>query len=186
MSSVSLQEIPLDTFRPDDRVRQRLNPELVEQIAQSFLTVGQLQPVRARWVKERLLIVDGHHRLAAAYKAGIKTLDCIIEEKELGDGEIIQRQLISNCLRESLSTLETGRAVQRLMEATSWNASQAAANLGFSNPKVTRLLGLLSLPASIIEQVELGKISASTLTNWLGSATRASKQNWRRSWPTAG
>lgn len=161
MSAETVQAIPLDTFREDQRVRKQLNDELVEQIAQSFQLVGQLQPVRARWVGTELLLVDGHHRLAAAYKAGLKTLGCIVEQQALEDGQVIQRQLILNCLRESLSSVETARAIGQLMQATGWNASQAANNLGFSNAKVTRLLALLALPPAILQEVEAGRIPAS-------------------------
>lgn len=161
MSSEAVQDIPLDTFCDDRNVRSRLNRELVDQIAASYQLVGQLQPVRARWVESRLSMIDGHHRLAAAYKAGLKTLACIIEEQALGGGDVIQRQLIANCLRENLSTVDTARAIQELMETMGWNGTQVAANLPFSKATVTRLLSLPSLPPPILAQVEAGQISAS-------------------------
>lgn len=161
MSSENVQAIPLDTFREDQRVRKQLNPELVEQITLSFQAVGQLEPVRARWVGTELRLVDGHHRLAAAYKAGLKTLGGIVEEQELGDGEVIQRQLILNCLREAPSSIETARAIKQWMQVTGRNAAEAAANLGFSTAKITRLLAMLELPPAIVAEVEAGRIPAS-------------------------
>jgi hypothetical protein len=47
------------------------------------------------------------------------------------------------------------------MELAQWNASQAAKELGFSAATVTRLLALLALPNSIVEQVQAGRIPAS-------------------------
>jgi len=161
MASEVIQHLPLDQFDADQRVRARLNQDLVEQIAQSFRTVGQLQPVRARWEQGRLKLVDGHHRLAAALVAGLPSLTAIIEGKELCDGEVLQRQLIINCQREDLSPLEKARGIRGLMEVADWNANQAAAALGFSNATVTRLLKLLVLPEAIVAEVEAGKIPAS-------------------------
>jgi len=85
-----------------------------------------------------------------------------MEDQPLDEGAVIQRQLISNVLREALSPLDTARAIQQLIATTGWSAGQVADNLAFSNAKVTRLLALLRLPAAIIEQVEAGKISASS------------------------
>ncbi len=161
MTAEIIQEVAIDRFDSDQRVRNELNQTLVEQIAQSFPTVGQLQPVRARWDGGRLKMVDGHHRLAAARLAGRESLATIIEGKELCDGEVMQRQLIINCLREDLSALEKARGIRGLMEVTAWNANQAAAALGFSNATVTRLLKLLVLPEAIVAQVKSGKIPPS-------------------------
>ena len=41
-----IEQVPFDRFICDENIRDRLNLDLVEQIAQSFITVGQLQPVR--------------------------------------------------------------------------------------------------------------------------------------------
>jgi ParB family chromosome partitioning protein len=106
-------------------------------------------------------MVDGYHRYAAAVKAKWKMLATMVEQRELCEGEILQRQLIVNCLREDLSPLEKAAGMQRLMELTEWPANRVAAELGFSPATVTRLLALLSLPESIIGQVQTGKIPAS-------------------------
>jgi ParB family transcriptional regulator, chromosome partitioning protein len=156
-----IEDIPLELFVGDQKVRRRLDAELIEQISKSFVTVGQLQPARARRERGRVILVDGHHRLAAAKLAGFKTLAVIIETQELTEGDVIQRQLIS-CQRAGLSPLEAAHGIRALMATTGWNASQSAENLGFSNAKVTRLLALLSLPAEIIQQVESGQIAASS------------------------
>jgi ParB family chromosome partitioning protein len=175
MAPAMIQHFPLDKFRVDQRVRERLNPELVDKIANSFKAVGQLQPVRARLVDDLLWMIEGHHRLAAAQQAAMKTLACIIEEKPLDDGEVIQQQLVMNCLRESPTGLEEARGLRQLMEANGWNASQAAAATGFSNATVTRRLAMLSLPPYILEQVEAGKISPSSAYE-LSTVTDLAKQ----------
>jgi ParB/RepB/Spo0J family partition protein len=156
-----IQYLPPDAFDDDQRVRDRLNPELVEQLSLGFLTVGQLQPVRARRVGDRLVIVDGHHRRAAAVQAGLKTLACILEGQELNDRDILVRQLILNVQRENLSPRERARGIAKLMELTGATAAQVAAKLGLSAATVSRSRALLALPEPILRRVEAGEIPAS-------------------------
>lgn len=156
-----IQHIPLEKFICEPQVRERLDPEKIERMAQSFRSTGQLQPTRSRRAGDLFAIVDGHYRTAAAKRAGFKTLATIIEEKELSEGEVIQRQLIANCQREDLTALETARAVEQLIKLTGWTAGQTAAQLGFSDAKVSGLRKLLTLPEAILVQVESGKIPAS-------------------------
>jgi ParB family chromosome partitioning protein len=162
MTTDVIHQVPLDRFICLPQVRERLVEELIGQIALSMRTVGQLQPVRGQKRGDIVEMIDGHHRLEAAKRAGLKTLATIIEAKELPDGEVVLRQLISNCQREDLTALEKARGIQRLMETANWTAQQAATGLGVSSATVTRLLKLLSLPVSIVEQVEAGKIAASS------------------------
>jgi len=58
--------------------------------------------------------------------------------------------------------LEKARGIAALIEQTGWNATEAATQLGMSNAGVSRALSLLNLPAEVIQQVESGKLPAST------------------------
>jgi len=161
MPQEQIQYVSVEHFDCGQLVRNGLNPELVEQITRSFITVGQLQPVRARRSGDRLTMVDGHHRLAAAVKAGLKTLACIVEEKNLCEGEVIERQLVLNLLHGNLTPGERARGIAQLIEATGWTAAQVAARLGMSPATVSRSLALLSLPRPIQQRMEAGEIPAS-------------------------
>jgi ParB/RepB/Spo0J family partition protein len=161
MQQETIQYIALDKFTCEPQVRLKLNIKMVEQIAASFTSIGQLQPIRARWDDGRLVVVDGHHRLAAGKLAGWQTMASIIEAKPLGAGEIIQRQLVANCLREALLPSETGRAISLLMQQTGWTAAETADHLGFSTPKVCKLLAILTLPPEMIAQIDAGQIPVS-------------------------
>lgn len=161
MKPQTIHHLTIDKFICQPQVRDRLDPAKIEQMAQSFKTVGQLQPILARRDGERFVPTDGHYRLAAARHLGWKAIAAILEENPLSAGDVLTRQLIANCQRDDLTDLEIARGIERLMETTGWTASQVATNLGFSNAKVSGLRKLLTLPVGILTEVETGKISAS-------------------------
>ena len=156
-----IQHIPLDKIVADVQVRKTFDEEGLVGLATSLTAVGQLQPCRVRKLGDKYVIVDGERRYRAAKLAGLTTLAVIIEGKDLSEGEVIQRQYISNCQREDLSPLEKATAIASLMNVTGWKAGEAATRLGISNGTATRLLALLTLPEPIRDQVAAGVIPAS-------------------------
>lgn len=153
--------LAVEKFSVAKQVREQFDEESIAGLAATLKAQGQLQPVRVRKVGDKYILVDGERRYRAAKLAGLGELDAIIEEQELTSAEITERSLIANCQREDLTPLEKARGIDSLMTETGWNASEVAQRLGMSNPTVSRLLTLLSLPEEIQEQVASGKIAPS-------------------------
>lgn len=156
-----IQYFPIERIKAQTQVRREFPTESLAELAASLKEVGQLQPIRVRKVGEEFLIVDGERRYRAAQLAGMATLAVIVEEKDLSNGEVIQRQLIANCQREDLSPIEKARAMSQLMDSTGWKLGVMATRLGISAGSATKLMGLLKLPAAIQRQVTSGKIGLS-------------------------
>lgn len=175
MNQEQIQDLLLDRIQTARQVREHFDEEATQGLAASLQEVGQLQPIRVRKVGDKFVIVDGERRYRAARKAGLKSLAVIIEDKDLNEGEVIQRQLIANCQREDLSPMEKARALKRLMGATSWNASQTAQKLGLSNATASRLLSLLSLPEHLQRKVERKELAMSAAYK-LASVSDANRQ----------
>ena len=161
MPQEAIQYLPLDKIERAAQVRDAVSEESLLGLARSIQEVGLQQPIRVRREGSAFKVVDGHRRLRAVTKIpGSTTIAAIVEEKDLCEGEVIQRQLTANCQRVDLTPLERARAIERLMAATGWSATQAAGKLGMSSSAVTKLLALISLPEAIRTQVESGAISA--------------------------
>lgn len=160
-SQEQIQFIPLDRLFVERQVREQFNDESLHGLSISLKEVGQLQPIRVRKAGEKYQVVDGERRLKAAHKAGLSTMAAIVETKELGEGEILLRQMVSNVQRDDLLPMDTANKIRRIMDMSGWNASQAAARLGLSNASVTRFLSLLSLPLDIQERIAAGDIAVS-------------------------
>jgi ParB family chromosome partitioning protein len=143
------------------QVREVIDDESQQRLAASIEEHGLLVPIRVRKVGDAYVVVDGERRFRAVCSLGKASIGAIVEAKELDEGGIIQRQIITNIQREDLSPLEKARGIRRLMDVTGWNASQVSPRLGISNASVTRLLSLLSLPAEIQDRIATGEIPVS-------------------------
>lgn len=162
MDTEQIQYLPLDRITAEVQVREQFELAALEGLAESLKAVGQLQPIRCRPSGDKFVIVDGERRYRAARMASMTTIAAIIEGKNLCEGEVLQKQLISAVQREDLAPLEKSKAISRLMAVTGWNASQTAGKLGMSNATVTRLLALLDLPDDLQQCVADGRIAPSS------------------------
>lgn len=153
--------IAVEKISAAKQVREQFDEESIAGLAATLKAQGQLQPVRVRKAGDKYILVDGERRYRAAKVAGLTELDAIVEERELTPDEITERSLVANCQREDLKPLEKARGIAELMKQTGQNASEVSGRLGMSNAMVSRLLGLLELPADIQEQIASGKISPS-------------------------
>ncbi len=66
-----------DIYVPAKR-RTTLRPEAVKAIAESMLEVGQLTPIQVRRDGERLVLVEGLHRLEACKALGEETIVSLV------------------------------------------------------------------------------------------------------------
>jgi ParB family chromosome partitioning protein len=154
----------LDRIIPDpDQPRKTFTEESLQQLAQSLMTAGQLQPIRVRWSGEhaKWIIISGERRYRAALLAGLKTIACLFIDRPLTESEIRQESLIENLLREDLRPIEAAQGYRQLMELNGWTIQQVAEALNITKGTVSKALSLLKLPEDIQAQVDEGTISPS-------------------------
>lgn len=162
MDAHFVRDVPLDLIVCKRQVRQRFNDESLVDLTQSMREVGLMQPIRAQPLGSQYLVLDGERRVRAARAAGWVTIACIVDEQAFTEGEIAQRQLIANCQREDLTSIEKARAMDGLMKGAKWTEAQIAARLGMSASSVSKLLTLLLLPEELQEQIDAGALAPST------------------------
>jgi ParB family chromosome partitioning protein len=156
--------VELDRIIPDpDQPRKEFDPGAMESLAASLRERGQLQPIRVRWSADagRLVIVSGERRWRAARMAGLATIACIEAKGELSPSEILEDQLVENCIREDLKPIEQARAFRALLDTRGCSARQLAESLRISHQAVGRALSLLTLPEELQQQVDAGIVPAS-------------------------
>jgi ParB family transcriptional regulator, chromosome partitioning protein len=141
--------------------RKEFDPDSIARLAQSFKDHGQLQPIRVRWSDDygRWIILAGERRYRAAVQAGLASIRCIFVEGELSETDILEEQLIENCLREDLKPIEQAHAFQTLMRTKNWSGKELAEHLHLHPSSVTHALALLELPADIQEKVSEGQLA---------------------------
>lgn len=140
-----------------DNPRQDLGD--VESLAASIREVGIMLPLLATPVPggDRLLLIAGHRRLAAAKLAGLEQVEVIVEEGT-STRDRLKKMLIENLHREDLSPLDKARGFSDLaLEGLSQR--EIAEQTGVSQATVSKHLSLLKLPETVQKQVATGELS---------------------------
>lgn len=160
MNGEQIHEIPIEVIDTEPQVREKIDQASLTQLSKQIARHGLLQPITLRRAGDRYKVVLGGRRLLAAKMAGLRMIPARVMEKEFGAGDLPITQLVENC-HEDLTPLEWAKGIARAMAAKKITASQAAAELGFSEARVSNALALLKLPKHIQDLVESGSIAAS-------------------------
>ena len=68
------QSFPIDKIHVPEKKRKALKPELVEEIAESILDIGQRDAILVRREKDHFVLVEGLHRLEACKALGERAI----------------------------------------------------------------------------------------------------------------
>lgn len=156
--------IDVNRILPDpDQPRKEFDEDAIGRLAASLNEHGQIQPVAVRWSEDmgRYLIVSGERRWRASILAGRQTIAAVIVEGERSDSQILEMQLVENCLREDLQPVEQARAFRTLMDRNGWSALRLGQTLHMSESTIIKSLALLTLPLAVQERVEAGELAPS-------------------------
>jgi ParB family transcriptional regulator, chromosome partitioning protein len=153
-----VQEIKLKELRPNPyQPRKIFQPEAIEELKESILQHGILQPIIARKSIKGYEIVVGERRFRAAKEAELKTVPVVV--KELSEQQMMELAILENLQREDLNPIEEATAYQSLIEKLDLTQEQLAKRLGKSRPHIANHIRLLSLPEEIKAFISEGKIS---------------------------
>ena len=154
--------IQMDRLRPDpNNVRTTYDEDAIAHLATSLTDIGQQQPIRVRWLtQERVYqVIQGHCRYFAALKAGLPSLQAVLDDRAITDTEILAAQLVENTARTDLPAIDCAKAVRQLIDLQNLTQQQAARKLGRSQAWVSKQLQLLDLSAEQQAKVAKGTVS---------------------------
>ena len=153
------QEIPINEIHPaPDQVRKRFNNKEIESLAKTLHSVGLIEPIIVRKVKNNYQLVSGERRWRACKIAGFKKIPAII--KQLNDAQALEIGIIENIQREDLNPIEEARAYLSLTDLTGLKPSMLAEKVGKDRTTITNLIRLLKLPEEVIIFIENNKLTA--------------------------
>jgi ParB family chromosome partitioning protein len=160
-----LHTLPIEYMqRGKYQPRKDMNPEKLQELADSIKAQGIIQPIVVRMIAlERYEIVAGERRWRAAQLAGLQEVPVVI--KEIDDRTAMAIALIENIQREDLNPLEEAEALRRLLDEFEMTHQQVADAVGKSRTTVTNLLRLIDLHPEvkkllISRQLEMGHARA--------------------------
>ncbi|MGG3913797.1 ParB/RepB/Spo0J family partition protein [Rossellomorea vietnamensis] len=154
----SVQEVSLKEIRPNPyQPRKIFEPQAIEELKESILKHGILQPIIVRKSIKGYEIVVGERRYRAATAAKLETVPVVV--RELNDQQMMELAVLENLQREDLTPIEEGAAYQMLMDKLNLTQEELAKRLGKSRPHIANHIRLLSLPSPIQELISEGKLS---------------------------
>jgi len=144
-----LQQLPLELVqRGKYQPRRDMDPQALEELAQSIRNHGVMQPIVVRPVEGgRYEIIAGERRWRASQQAGLERVPALV--REVPDEAAIAMALIENIQREVLNPIEEAVALQRLQQEFQLTQQQVADAVGKSRVSVSNLLRLIALPEEI-------------------------------------
>ncbi len=144
-----LQHLPLELIqRGKYQPRRDMDPQALEELAQSIKNHGVMQPIVVRPLSGgRYEIIAGERRWRASQQAGLEKVPALV--REVPDEAAIAMALIENIQREDLNPIEEAVTLQRLQQEFQLTQQQVADAVGKSRVSVSNLLRLIALPDEI-------------------------------------
>ncbi|EPN16380.1 ParB family protein, partial [Pseudomonas syringae pv. actinidiae ICMP 18804] len=137
--------------------RRDMDPQALEELAQSIKSQGVMQPIVVRPIgNNRFEIIAGERRWRASQQAGVETIPAMV--RDVPDETAIAMALIENIQREDLNPIEEAMALQRLQQEFQLTQQQVADAVGKSRVSVANLLRLIALPEAIKTMLSHGDL----------------------------
>lgn len=158
--AADLRNMPIEILqRGKYQPRRDIQPEALQELADSIKAQGILQPIVVRSIAPgKYEIIAGERRWRAAQQAGLSEVPVIV--RNVPDEAAMAMALIENIQRENLNPLEEAIALQRLLEEFQLTHQQIAEAVGKSRTTVTNTLRLIQLHADVQRMLECGDIEA--------------------------
>ena len=153
VTMVKLNELRSNPYQP----RKVFDEQALEELANSIKEHGVIQPIIVKKSIKGYEIIAGERRAKASQLAGLEEIPAII--RDFNDTQMMEIALLENLQRENLSAIEEANAYKKLQETLSLTQEDLAKRLGKSRSHITNMLGLLTLPQDIQEEVNNKNIS---------------------------
>ncbi|MDR2115582.1 MAG: ParB/RepB/Spo0J family partition protein [Planctomycetaceae bacterium] len=151
--SIDIMLIDRNPYQP----RLEFDEAELEQLAQSLIVHGLLQPIVVRKVGERFQIIAGERRFRAAMRAGWSEVP--VHCLTVGDREMIELALTENMQRKDLNAIEKAISFANYLETYGGTHEELAKRLELDRSTVTNLLRLLDLPQKLQDAVRKEKLT---------------------------
>ena len=144
--------------------RTNFPAEQLEEMAESILSRGVIQPLIVRSVKRgRWEIVAGHRRYRAAEIA--KVADVPVIARALDDGDVVEVMLIENLQRADLSPIEEARGIEMMLSLKGADGStprhtveSIAKKIGRTEKSVANTRRILRVPEKFHAKIADGSL----------------------------
>ena len=152
IENVSVDQLSPGRYQP----RKRFDEESLQELADSIIEQGLMQPVIVRKSDNNFEIIAGERRWRAAKLAKLNTIPVIVRDINDRTASIIA--LIENMQRVDLSSIEEAEGIKKMIDEFGMTHEEASDAVGKSRSAVTNLLRLLQLTDFVKDKLNLGHI----------------------------
>ncbi|MFA7146607.1 MAG: ParB/RepB/Spo0J family partition protein, partial [Candidatus Riflebacteria bacterium] len=156
--------------------RKLFEKQALDELSQSILEHGVLQPILVRQIGDLYQIVSGERRFRASKLAGLRTIPAVV--RKLNEENTMLAGLIENIHRRNLNPIEEARTLRDIILNFELTHEQLAEKIGRSRSALTNRLRLLQLPSEVQAMVADGRISAGHAKMLAGLKTNNEAKLW--------
>jgi ParB family chromosome partitioning protein len=154
----ALRELSVTSIAPNPyQPRRELEPQALQELADSIAVSGLLQPVIVRARPGGYELIAGERRWRAVQKLGWSKISAVV--KDVDDQALLTLALIENLQRDELSPLDAARGYQRLVSEFDLSQGEVARLVGRDRATVANTLRLLRLPAEVQKMLDSRALS---------------------------
>ena len=145
ITQIDIDKVIPNIYQP----RKYFNEQAIEELSQSILEHGIIQPLTVRMRGEIYELVAGERRLRADKLANLKTVPCNIID--ITDTESAEIALLENLQREDLNYIEEAEAYYNLINEHNFTQDEVAKRIGKKQSTIANKLRLLKLNKEVRE-----------------------------------
>ena len=176
----AIRSLPVELLqRGRYQPRRDIEPESLQELADSIKAQGVMQPILVRPISDRKYeIIAGERRWRATQLAGLDSIPVVI--RDVSDEAAIAMALIENIQREDLNPIEEAASLQRLQREFDLTQQEVAQAVGKSRSTVANLLRLMALEEDVRRLVEHGDLEMGHARALLGLTGTAQSEAARK------
>ncbi len=158
LDSTRVLFLPVEEIVPNpDQPRKVFSQQSIQELSDSILELGLLQPLTVRRRGNKWELVAGERRLRAAKLAGLREVPCLSLQIDSQRSSLLA--LVENLQRRDLDFWEEAMALEKLINTYHISQEDCARRIGKSQSAVANKLRLLKLPTNVLELLRDGGCS---------------------------
>ena len=181
MRSDSLIVVEVSKVRPNPfQPRMELDPKRLDELKQSIVENGVIQPITVHRVKGGFELIAGERRLRAVQDLGYTKVPAFIMNVSSED-QMLELALVENIQREDLNSIELAKAYQQLQKVYGLTQEAVAKKVGKDRATVANFVRLLKLPGVIQESLQRSETSMGHARALMGLSSQGGQiRVWRK------
>jgi len=152
-SNILISKIKPNRYQP----RTHFDSDELKTLTESIRKEGVIMPILVRPAGDGYELIAGERRWRASQAAGLQDIPAVV--RDVDDLQALELAIIENEQRDDLTSIESARAYQRLMDEFAYTQQQVAERIDVSRVHVSNTIRLLQLPEPIQKMIENREVS---------------------------